>query len=57
MSTNDIAGMAIGGEFNASNLLELLSYEPPRYKIPAKIKYTGSRKALRNLKKARKHGK
>ena len=53
MSTNDVAGYALGGEINASNLLELLSCEPPRYKIPAKIKYTGSRKALRKLKKAR----
>ena len=48
MSTNDVAGMAIGGEFNAANLLKLLSYEPPRYQIPAKI-----RKAFRNLKKTR----
>lgn len=54
MSTNDIAGYALGGEFNASSLLKLLSYEPPRYKIPVKIKYTGSRKAIRRMLKARK---
>jgi hypothetical protein len=54
VSTNDIAGYALGGEFNASSLLKLLSYEPPRYKIPAKIKYTGSRKAIRKVLKARK---
>ena len=53
MSFDEVAGMAIGGEFNASSLLKLLSFEPPRYKIPVKIKYSGSRKALRNLKKAR----
>ena len=53
MSFDEVAGVAIGGEFNAANLLKLLSYEPPRYKIPAKIKYTGSRKALRKLKKER----
>ncbi len=57
MSCDEISGMAIGGEFNAENLLKLFSYEPPRYKIPVKHKYTGSRKALRKLKKARKHGK
>ena len=54
MSFNEVAGQAIGGEFNAESLLKLFSYEPSRYKIPAKIKYTGSRKAFRNLKKARK---
>ena len=53
MSFDEVAGQAIAGEFNAENLLKLFSYEPARYKIPAKIKYTGSRKALRELKKAR----
>jgi hypothetical protein len=53
MSFDKVAGQAIGGEFNAENLLKLFSYEPPRYRIPAKIKYTGSRKALRKLKKER----
>ena len=56
MSFNEVAGQAIAGEFDANSLLKLFSYEPPRYKIPVKHKYTGSRKALRKLKKARKHG-
>ena len=53
MSFDKVAGMAIGGEFNAANLLKLLSYEPPRYQIPAKFKCTGSRNAFRNLRKTR----
>lgn len=53
MSFDEAAGQAIAGEFNAESLLKLFSYEPPRYKIPVKYKYTGSRKALRELKKAR----
>ena len=53
MSYDEVAGMALSGEFTAESFLKLLSYEPPRYKIPAK--YTGNRNALRNLKKARKH--
>ena len=55
MSFDEVAGQAIAGEFNAENLLKLVSCEPPRYKIPVKHKHTGSR-ALRKLKKARKHG-
>ena len=51
MSFDEAAGQAIAGEFNAESLLKLFSYEPPRYKIPVKYKYTGSRKALRELKK------
>lgn len=47
------AGLGIAGEMTAESLLKLLSYEPPKYKIPAKIKYTGSRKALRKVMKAR----
>ena len=42
MSFDEVAGMAIGGEFNAENLLKLLSYEPPRYKNPVKHKYSRS---------------
>lgn len=57
MSFNEVAGQTIAGEFNAENLLKLFGYEPPRYKIPVKHKYTGSRRALRKLKKARKLGK
>lgn len=53
MSFDEVAGMTIGGEFNAENLLKLFSCEPPRYKIPVKLKYTGSRNALRKLKKER----
>ena len=56
MSFDEVAGQAIAGEFNAESLLKLFSYEPLKDKIPVKHKYTGSRKALRNLKKARKHG-
>jgi hypothetical protein len=53
MSFDEAAGQVIAGEFNAESLLKLFSYEKPKYKIPVKLKYTGSRK----LKKARKHGK
>lgn len=53
MSYDENAGLALGGEFTASVLLKLFSYEPPRYRIPTKIKYNGSRKALRKVKKAR----
>lgn len=56
MSFDEVAGQVIAGEFNAESLLKLFSYEPPRYKIPVKIKCTVSRKALRKLRKARKHG-
>lgn len=56
MSFDEVAGQAIAGEFNAESLLKLFSYEPPKYKIPVKHKYTGSRNTHRKLKKARKHG-
>ena len=53
MSYDNNCGLALGGEFTASELLKLFSYEPPKFRIPTKIKYSGSRKALRELKKAR----
>lgn len=57
MILDEVAGQAIAGEFNAESLLKLFCYELPRYKIPVKHKYAVSRKALRKLKKAGKHGK
>ena len=51
MSFDESAGMAIAGEFSAMNLLKLLGMKSPQ-KAP-KIKYTGSRKALREMMKAR----
>ena len=53
MSYDNNYGLALGGEFTASGLLKLFSNEPPKFRIPTKIKYSGSRKALRKLKKAR----
>ena len=51
MSYNENAGLALAGELSAMNLLKLLSGSAKNNPIPPK--YTGSRKALRELKKAR----
>ena len=50
LSTDDIAGYALGGEFNVIKFLQLFTHK----KRIVKVKYTGSRKALRRLLKARK---
>jgi hypothetical protein len=52
MSHNESAGVALAGELSAMSLLKLLSGSTKNNPIPPK--YTGSRKALRELKKARK---
>jgi hypothetical protein len=52
MSHNENAGVALAGELSTMSLLKLLSSSTKNNPIPSK--YTGSRKALRELKKARK---
>jgi hypothetical protein len=52
MSYDESAGVALAGELSAMSLLKLLSGSAKNNPIPPK--YTGSRKALRELKKARK---
>ncbi len=55
MSYDESAGVALAGDLSAINLLKLLSGSTKNNPIPPK--YTGSRKALRELKKARKQNK
>ena len=55
MSYNENDGVALAGELSAMSLLKLLSGSAKNKPIPPK--YTGSRKALRELKKARKQNK
>ena len=51
MSYDERAGLALAGEFSAMNLLKLLGMKSPQK--AQKTKYTGSRKALREMMKAR----
>lgn len=55
MSYDESAGVALAGELSAMSLLKLLSVNTKNNPIPPK--YTGSRKALRELKKARRQSK
>ena len=42
--TKTIGGQALSGELTANGLLNIFSYEPPRYRIPTNLKKGRKRK-------------